>query len=80
MKSGPVGGDADFFALGGHSLLATQVLARVRQRLGVELPMRTFFQTPTLQEVARQIDMLQTAQKLQAVAGLTNEAREEIAL
>lgn len=80
LKSGPVGGDADFFALGGHSLLATQVLARVRQRLGVELPMRTFFQTPTLQEVARQIDLLQTAQKLQAVAGLTNEAREEIAL
>ena len=33
-----VGLDEDFFLLGGHSLLATRLVARIRDRLGVECP------------------------------------------
>jgi amino acid adenylation domain-containing protein len=47
-----VGIEDDFFELGGHSLRATQVIARVRDALGVELGMRIFFQTPTVQGMA----------------------------
>src|SRR5271169_3799618 len=58
-----VGRDDNFFALGGHSLMAVQVIARVRQSFGIELPLRAMFDAPT---VAAFAVLLQNASIVQA--------------
>ncbi|RAI62650.1 non-ribosomal peptide synthetase [Pseudomonas fluorescens] len=58
LQIGQVGADDHFFLLGGNSIAATQVVARLRQELGLELNLRLLFEAPTLgafaEAVARQ--------------------------
>ena len=56
LKIDRIGIHDNFFKLGGHSLLATQVVSRVRDLFHVELPLRSIFETSTVNALAAKID------------------------
>jgi thioesterase domain-containing protein/acyl carrier protein len=67
-----VGVHDDFFALGGRSLPAVRLMARVREAIGVDLPVAALFTGPTIAELAERIEA--------ARRGKTKEKRQEVPL
>ncbi|WP_219268589.1 non-ribosomal peptide synthetase [Pseudomonas sp. Xaverov 259] len=59
LQVATVAADDHFFLLGGNSITATQVVARLRETLGLELNLRLLFEAPTLSAFAAHVAQLQ---------------------
>ncbi|MFG8669328.1 amino acid adenylation domain-containing protein, partial [Pseudomonas aeruginosa] len=82
-----VGLDDNFFELGGHSLLATQVIGRLRERLHLEVPIKSMFTAETLGEFCHGVETLKAesapvedalAKSLEALKRLSADELEKL--
>ncbi len=70
----------NFFLLGGHSLLGTQVIARIRDSFGIEMPLRSLFDAPTVADLSSEIERLILAKLESGQAGSPSKISVTIGL
>jgi amino acid adenylation domain-containing protein len=68
LLAAPVDVNASFFGLGGNSILAIQMISQLRERFGVDVSVRLFFEQPTVARLAEEIEALIRAE----LAGLSD--------
>jgi acyl transferase domain-containing protein len=70
-----IGINDDFFELGGNSLLATQLVTEMRETFTTPVPLRDFFETPTIAAVSA---LLETAAVVQEVPKIKPIPRDSL--
>ncbi|MGA2289546.1 amino acid adenylation domain-containing protein [Bradyrhizobium sp.] len=72
LRIDSVGVRVSFFDLGGHSLMAITLMARIEKVFRVHLPLRSLFQTRTIEQLAQAIDQRVSAGNTEIASELLN--------
>ncbi|MEM9537940.1 MAG: amino acid adenylation domain-containing protein [Cyanobacteria bacterium P01_E01_bin.42] len=64
LKLPEIGRKNNLFELGGNSLHASQILVRVSEQFGIDLPLKTIFDAPTIAQFAVYLESAQTGTTL----------------
>lgn len=74
-----VNSSQSFFELGGDSIWATQMLARIREKIGVEASISILYKSPSLFEFTKEIEALKKDTVSQSISGpIRSDTVEEI--
>jgi amino acid adenylation domain-containing protein len=75
LRRGSIGRDDNLFDVGAHSILAIEFTSRAYDALGLEIPLRLLFESPTVRRLGAAIQEL----LIEQIASLTDEEAELLA-
>ncbi|MBI6547334.1 non-ribosomal peptide synthetase [Xenorhabdus lircayensis] len=73
-----VGIHDNFFTLGGHSLQATRLISSIRNDLDIELPLKSIFEYPTLEQLSEVITNIHTIREKRKHFQTEQETTQEL--
>jgi amino acid adenylation domain-containing protein len=72
----PISVRANFFELGGHSLLAGRLFTKILHTFGKELPLSTLFRSPTVESLAKELEVANRIGEYQTLVPIQAQGTE----
>ena len=79
LKLQAVSIDDDFFSLGGHSLLAARLIGQINRELGLQLALRTLFESPSVEGLATVVALARGADAAPPRAPILHRQQQDTA-
>ena len=75
-----IGINDDFFELGGNSLVATQLVMEMRETFRMSVPLRDFFDTPTVAALSAVLETAEVVKELPKIKPIPRDSLRRKAL